>query len=262
MLALVLVALGIATYLPLPSPVLAVRPPWAPYIMSVTLTPARQVGLVATLLACAAVDSLVRTDRRLARSGLAQTVPFWIVPGLLILGAFRTIEDLSGLTWQALAAGGTVLLLGLVAAGQLHTLDSADRWFAPARLGLNAASYALALGAYLLTELLRSRALVAPPLIALVSGALALPLLYSVRTTARHLWGTAALVGLLMGQVAWALSPGVVAPPVASFLLLLVFYGVTGVLQQELWGRLERRVTIEFLVVALVALGLVLRLRA
>jgi hypothetical protein len=188
LLGLVAVGLGIAGYVPLRSPVLAFRPPGTLSIVTVTLAPARQVGLVVVLLGCAAVDGIMRGHRRLAGAGLA---------------------------------------------------------------------YGLAFAACLVLRTLPFHGLLGIALVALLSSALALELLASPRASTARTWGRAALVGLMMGEVAWALSPGVIAPHLASFILLLVFYGLTGILQQHIWGRLRPQVVIEFLVVGGAALALV-----
>ncbi len=260
LLGLVVLGLGISPYVPLPSPVLSIPILGASAVISVTLTPARQVGLVVTLLACAAVDGLVRAHRRLAGAGLARTFPFWVLPAGLTLGAFESFQDLAGARQEVLGLVIVAVLLTLVVTAQLHTLAPEDPWFGAARLVLNALAYALALGSFVLAHTLRARALLATPLVALASTLLALELLRSAQVSERRLWGIAAVVGLMMAEVAWAVNRGVYVPPLAGFLLLLAFYGTTGVLQQHLWGHFSRRTAIEFLIVAAVALTLVFRL--
>lgn len=264
LLALVVVGLGTSTYLPLPSPVITFRLPGTPAIVGLTLTPTRQVGLVLAWLACALVDNIMRGDRRLAGAGLARTFPYWVLPALLILGAFGLglYENLVGLRQQVLGLAVAALALGLVIVAQLCSLDSADRWFWPARLGLNAVASGLAFGLYFYVQRLPWRSLVAIPFVALVSALLALQLVAGVRSSTARTWGTAALVGLMMGELAWALSPGVLPPLAAALLLLLAFYVLTGLLQQHLWGRLNRQVVGEFLAVGALGFILILRLLA
>lgn len=260
LLGLLVVGLGLSDYLPLPSPVLALRPPGGLSGLELSLTPARQVSLVVALLACAVVDGTMRDHSRPASAGLAQTAPFWVLPGLTILVAFALFEGLAGPLLKVLGMAGAALSVILIVTAQLHTLDLRDPWFGLARLGLNTVAYAVAFVIYLLAQTLPSRGAAATPLVAASSALVAAQLLASPRSSARRTWGTAALVGLMMAEVAWALSPGVVTPLVAGFVLLLVFYGLTGVLQQHLWGRLERRVVVEFFVVAALAFALLLKL--
>lgn len=260
LLGLVVVGLGISGYVPLPAPVLAFRPPGALSMLSIILTPARQVSLVVTLLACAVVDGIMQDHKRLAGSGLTGTMPFWVLPALLILAAFSLFEGLVGPLQRVLGLAAAALGVGLVVIAQLHTLDARDPWFGLARLGLNAVAYGLALTTYILVHILPSRGMVAVPLIAAISTLLALELFAGPRPRNRRRWGSAALVGLMMAEGAWVLGPGVVPPLVAGFLLLVVFYALTGILQQHFWGRLRRHVVIEFLAVAAVALAVLLSL--
>ena len=260
LLGLLVVGLGISIYLPLPSPVLILRLPSGLAAIELLLTPARQVSLVVVWLACAVVDSTMRGHERLAGAGLARTAPFWILPGLTILLAFALCEGVAGPLLKVSGMAAAALVVGLLVTAQLHTLDLRDPWFGLARLGLNAFAYTAAFATYLLAQTLPSRGLVATPFVAISSTLMATPLLASPGSTPRRTWGTAALVGLMIAEVAWALSSGVVSPLVAGFVLLLVFYGLTGVLQQQLWGPLERRVVVEFFVVAALALALLLKL--
>lgn len=260
LLGLVVVGLGICDYLPLPSPVIGLRAPGVLSPLNLTLTPARQVSLVVALFACAVVDGAMGDDDRLAGAGLARTAPFWVLPALSILLAFDLYEGLGGPLHRVLGVAGAALVVGLIVTAQLHTLDVRDKWFGLARLGLNAVAYALAFATYLQALNLPARSIAAIPLVGLWSALFAAELLASARASTRRTWGGAALVGLMMAEVCWALSPGVLSPLLASFVLLLVFYGLTGILQQHLWGRLEPRVVVEFLVVAASALVLLLRL--
>lgn len=262
LLGLVVVGLGLSAYVPLPSPVVALRPPGALSPISVTLTPARQVSLVVAFLACVALDGVMRADRRLARAGFARSIPFWVLPTFLIFGAFGIYEGLSGALPQALALVGVAVLLALLVVAQLHTLDPDDRWFQVARLGLNAVSYALALPTFIAAYRLPARGLLAPAVVALASVALALELLETTRASDRRIWASALLVGLVMAEVAWALSTGFLSPLVTGFVLLLVFYAATGAVQQRLWGRLRAQVALEFAVVAVVVLALIVRFGA
>jgi len=262
LLGLVVAGLGLSAYVPLPSPVLAIRPPGALSPISIVLTPARQVSLVVAFLTCVAVDGIVRADERLAGVGFARSIPFWVLPALLVLGAFAVYERLSGTLSQALGLLGTAALLAILVVAQLHTLDPKDRWFEVARLGLNAASYGLALAVFVAAYRLPARHLLAPATVALVSTALALGLLETTRASNRRIWGSALLVGLIMAEVAWALSPGIFPPMHTGLVLLLVLYAATGTVQQQLWGRLRAQVALEFAIVAAAVLALLVRFGA
>jgi len=260
LLGLVVAGLGAASYLPLPSPALALRLPGIPGVVAVTLTPARQVSLVVLVLVAALMDGLVREDPRLASAGLARTAPYWILPAVEVLVAFSRFEALSTPGQQVAGLAATALVLGVTVIAQMQSLEPGDRWFWLARPGLNVLTYALALALFYLAETLPLRTLVAIPLIGFGSIPLAMELLRSSRWTTGRTWGWAALVGLMMAEVAWALAPGVLGPRVASLVLLAAFYCLTGILQQHLWRAVQRRVVLEFAAVAAAAMVVLLRM--
>lgn len=259
LLGLVVVGLGLSAHVPLPSPLLSLRLPGALSPISLTLTPGRQVGLVISLLACISIDSLMRAEPRLPDTGFARTIPYWVLPVFVILTAFCTFEGLTGARAQVLGLAVVAGLLAALMVAQLQTLDLAGRWAHLSRLGLNAAAYGLALATFITAYRLPARALLAPPVVAVASPALALHLLETTRASSRRVWGGAALVGLMMAEVAWALNMGTLSPLATGLVLLLVFYGITGVAQQSFWGRLNRQVAVEFAVVAAAVLALIIR---
>ncbi|MGQ9681636.1 MAG: DUF5656 family protein [Anaerolineae bacterium] len=261
LVGLVVLGAGVSSYLPLPSPVLAFSLPGVPFILCVPLTPARQVSAVVALLISALVDHIMRQEPALKGAGLARTFPFWVLPAAIILWAYPRYDALQG-PWSRLGGlaglGGAV---ALVVAAQMRTLRSQDRLFGVARLGLNALVYGVALACFYQLATLPMRALLLVPLSALVSLLLALQLLESTPISARRLWGNAGLVTLLMAELAWALSPGALPPLHVAVILLVAFYGLTGILQQHYWGRLERKTAFEFGAVAALALALLAIMR-
>jgi hypothetical protein len=66
------------------------------------------------------------------------------------------------------------------------------------------------------------------------------------------------LIGLVMVEVAWAISFWSVVSLVGGALLWLVFYVMTGVSQAYLEGVLDRRVAIEYAVVSILGLAIIL----
>jgi hypothetical protein len=62
-----------------------------------------------------------------------------------------------------------------------------------------------------------------------------------------------------MGEIFWALSYLMLNSLTAGILLLFIFYLITGLARQGLLESLDRRILVEFAVVALIGLGLLLR---
>ncbi len=253
LLALVMLGLSVCSHAPLPTPAFSLRLPDGTLI-AVALTPARLVGLPVAAAAVALVDSLLR-DGPLAGARLTRRAPHWVLPALSIVAAFALYERLGAFWPRLLGAAGATGFCGFVVAVQMRALAE-DPWSGPARLALNGVAYSLALGGFALVMNLPARSLLAAPLTGLAGALPALALLESRTVSPRRVWGGAALVGLMMAEVGWALGLGVLPPVSAAVMLLVVFYGLTGILQQHYAGRLQRRMLAEYAGLAVIALAL------
>jgi hypothetical protein len=90
--------------------------------------------------------------------------------------------------------------------------------------------------------------------IMLVSGMIALALLRRKRELIGKTWSFAIIVGLSLGQITWALNYWRISALTAGLLLLLIFYVLVGLAQQQLVGKLSRRAVWEFGSIAVAAL--------
>ncbi|MDA8187647.1 MAG: hypothetical protein M0T85_05865, partial [Dehalococcoidales bacterium] len=64
------------------------------------------------------------------------------------------------------------------------------------------------------------------------------------------------VIGVILGQVTWALNYWVISGLVGGLFLLVVFYVLSGIAQNHLLGKLSARLAVEFGVVALAGLSL------
>ena len=150
------------------------------------------------------------------------------------------------------------LFLAMVIVGEHLTLDPDDprsRW---ARLGLNLMTYGAALTLYAVIYATRTRGLLSATAVLLASIPLALELLRGTVGQMGRTWLYALVVGLIMGEATWVLNYWVIGTLTGGALLLLTFYLAAGLAQQHLLGRLTRRVLLEFVLTALVGMGLIL----
>ena len=83
----------------------------------------------------------------------------------------------------------------------------------------------------------------------LTTAALTLERLRTVNAPLRRIWLYAALVGLMMGQLTWALNYHTLLGRVGGGVLLLTFYVLVGLVREHLLHGLERHVLVEYLVV-------------
>jgi len=94
----------------------------------------------------------------------------------------------------------------------------------------------------------------------LVGGMIAVALLRQPPARILTSWLLAAVIGLSMGQLTWALNYWRFGTLNAGLLLFLVFYVLTGLSQQHLMGKLSSRTLWEFGAIAVVALVVIFSL--
>jgi hypothetical protein len=210
-------------------------------------------------MACVGAASIVRLHPLSQEGKLPHAFVFSILPGLatflatiLLPRAPDQIYTLGGLTVM-----GILLLLTITA--EYRAVDPSATGYRAARLGLNFIAYLLALILFaLIHESKAPSSLMAVAALA-VSSFLALDLLHGAQQGFRQTSLYALIVGLVMGEIVWALSYSKMNSLTAGIFLLLVFYLITGLARQGLLKLLNRRILIEFAVVALIGLALLLK---
>lgn len=216
-----------------------------------------QQWLVALLLgglAMAGADAVLRIHPALPTRQLSYLATFWMLPGLLVILATQTL---------GLAPNPVAWAIGLVTAGVLLWLTiMAEFWLASpattqkhrwAYVWQQLIGYTIALLFFIIIYRTRSRSALSATGIMLVSGMIALALLRRPKSIGKS-WLFAAIVGLSLGQITWALNYWRIGVLTAGLLLLLIFYVLVGLSQQQLVGKLSRRALWEFGSIAAVAL--------
>lgn len=216
--------------------------------------------LVAAFISTGA-DALIRSHPRFAREGepaARSTVMHWLVPGAaaLVLGAgLERLPD--GPAWW-LGLGGAALALILVLVAEYIVVDPSDPARDAAALTLSALSYGLALLLFAVLHSLGARAAIATTIGGGAAAGLAWRLFALNGAPLRRAALHALLVGLVCAEAIWAVAYWRVRTSSAALLALLPFYLGTGLVQQHLAGRLDRRLWIEYALVGLAMLGLIL----
>lgn len=257
LISLVLLGLVLVSFIELPLATLSWVALGSP--LSVTLSGSSlMVGLLVALT-CAGVEGIVRAHPNIEAARVRYTFTFWPLPALVTLAGAALLPRLfpHRLLWLGgLAVMG--LFLAMVIVGEHLTLDPDDprsRW---ARLGLNLMTYGAALALYAVIYATRTRSLLSATAVLLASIPLALELLRGTVGQMGRTWLYALVVGLIMGEATWVLNYWVIGTLTGGALLLLTFYLAAGLAQQHLLGRLTRRVLLEFVLTALVGMGLIL----
>ncbi|MBM4464532.1 MAG: hypothetical protein FJ014_03010 [Chloroflexi bacterium] len=221
-----------------------------------------QNWLVAALLAgmaCSGTASIVRLHPLSREGKLPPTFVSCILPGLATLVAAIILPRAPDriYTLGGLAVMG--ILLPLLIAAEYYTIDPAATGSRTTRLGLNFIAYLLALALFALVHESKAPHLLIVAAALAGSSLLALDVLHGAQQSFRRTGLYALIVGLVMGEIVWALGYSQVNSLTAGILLLLIFYLITGLARQGLLKLLDRRILIEFAVVALIGLALLLR---
>jgi len=149
-------------------------------------------------------------------------------------------------------------LLGFAYFSLYATVERGQAGFRRARFVLDALAYGSALILFLFVYQTRTRSLLSGTLVAMTAILLAVEILRSTTDRPRTMLTYGVIVGLVLGQVTWALNYwSSLNGLTGGLLLLLIFYLLVGIAQQGLQDRLNSRVMFEFVIFALVALLLI-----
>jgi hypothetical protein len=129
-----------------------------------------------------------------------------------------------------------------------------------ARSSLDLIAYLLALIFFTVIYRTRLRSLVTATQMTAVASLLALSVLRHERQRISQVLLYSGLVGLILGETTWALNYWRANALTVGVLLMLLFYVFVGLIQQHVRQRLNRRVVIEFLGVAVLGIGIVIAL--
>ncbi len=227
--------------------------------LSINLTQTALMAILLVGITCAGTDAIVRSHPAIQFVETRYSFVTWTLPALTVLLATVLVPQLPTRLYQIGGLVVTGLILILVISAEYYTVDRHDSQYLTARLGLNAWAYLVALILFVLIYSAKSRSLVSATAVTLVGTLLALELL---RGAGRGFGRTAlyaAIAGLCTGEIIWAMNYWRISGVTGGLILLLGFYVATGVVNQQLQGRINRRVLIEYGAVALIGLLILLR---
>jgi hypothetical protein len=181
----------------------------------------------------------------------------WILPGMIVWAAGLAIvfwqpDDI--LLGRGLPLLGA-LLVGLAVFAQDREIARSSDLSEPAALPrqlLSLLMYLTALGLFTLIYQIKERDVISATSTAVVAGLLSLALLRGTGARRSRSILYAALVGLSLGEVTWALNYWVVKELVGGAVLLLFYYVMVGLIEIVLRGELSRRVLTEYVAVGIV----------
>ena len=249
--------LGASILLKLPTAVFTFRALGSP--ISIPFSQRIIAAAFMAVLAAAGTESIVSVHPYFAadRRGRAQTWAFWALPSAITIISVLLLPLVPGRQVSVLALLVSGGLLALSFFGLYATVEPGQPGFRRSRFMLDALAYGSALLLFLLVYQTRTRSLLSGTLIAATAMLLAVELLRSTTTNVKLVLSYGAIVGIILGEVTWALNYWLLPDLTGGLLLLLIFYLLTGMAQQGIQGRLNRRVLIEFGIFAAVAVVLI-----
>jgi hypothetical protein len=219
------------------------------------------IALLLAALTSAGVDSIARTHPRIHLGNVRYLFILWILPSLIVV----TATILLSLTEVRVYGLVGVLIVGAllvsVVIGEYFTIDMEDPHYNAARLGVNLAVYFVGLVLFATIYSWKVRSFYSAPLVGIAAGLLALELLRGSESDFGRTWLYGAFVGLAIGEIVWALNYWNLDGFTGGAFLLIFFYGLTGLAQQHLWGRLTKIVFVEFAMIFVGAIALLFWLR-
>ncbi|MEX0785682.1 MAG: hypothetical protein WD939_03500 [Dehalococcoidia bacterium] len=216
--------------------------------------------LVVVALVGLGTDGILRNHPRGQLRGFADTSPFLFVPVLLALATGLFLEEVDAVhgyrTIPAVIGAG--LLLSAALYGEYVSVVSHGPSFALGRLLLNILTYVAAFLFFAVIYAYDVALLPSAFAAGLFSLLLAVEVFREAEADAYRALIFAAVIGLVVAEVRWALYFIPLEDFLASILLLVIFYQATGLIQHHLTGHLNRTIAAEFTLVTGVGLGIVI----
>jgi hypothetical protein len=157
---------------------------------------------------------------------------------------------------------GSLLLTGLIIGLLVHltyqVYSLGHRSYATLRALLNIIDYLLGFALFGFVLSAQERSLVTGPAILLLSGLLSLDLLSASGAKINRVLLFSGITAFLIGESTWILSYWPISPWAAATVLTLELYVGAGISYQYLLDKLNRRMLMEYAVLALLVFGLIL----
>jgi hypothetical protein len=228
--------------------------------MTITISDATLMALFVAALAASGAASVISIHPVVQETGgflYRRFWPYWALPTALSILSVLLIPQAPTRIFQVavLGLGGFSVAFSLFSL--YITVDPGTIGFRRSRLLLNVLAYAAALVLFLLVYQTRTRSLLSGTLVAGTAALLAAELLRTTAPRTELVLSYAAIVGLILGEVTWALNYWPLPGLTGGLLLLLIFYLTVGLAQQGLQERLNTRVLLEFALFGVLALILI-----
>jgi hypothetical protein len=214
--------------------------------LGIDLSATTLMVLVMAGMAATAVESLLRSHSLARQNEFGRTYHFWIVPGLLVVGMTAWLAAFEDIGLWTLGLMASAIIVPLSLAAEYAAVDPDQRGSAYAGWAETLLVYLAALILFTRIYDLGARALLSGTAVLIVAALLVTRLLWYTTSRPVLAAGYGLFVGLIVGLISWGLNYMPLSTAAAGLLLLVLFYALSGLVQQYLTGRLDRRVIIEY----------------
>ena len=253
---MILVGIVLLLVLEIPSRTFEFAPLGTPLTFRITGTWIASLLLIG--MSCAGTEAIMRTHPSVRRRIARYTFPTWILPALTTLALTLFLPQSPNLFYWLLGLilGGAVLAWLILI--QYRLLGNEVESASLAKMVRGLVAYLLALVFFASIYRTRLRSLVTATSIAVVASLISLSILDSRERALGQTAPYAAMIGLIMGEMTWALNYWRANVLSVGVLLMLLFYALVGIAREQMRGTLDRRVAVEFLIVVSAGIGIVI----
>jgi Protein of unknown function (DUF5656) len=213
--------------------------------------------LAIVALVALGTDGILRSHPHAGIRGITDTAPFLFVPVLLALAAGLFLEEVVTGYWAVPAVAAASVLMATAVYAEYSSAVSESETYPIARFLLNLLTYLAAFAFYSVVYDFDIDLLAGSFAIGLFSFLLAIEIFREAEADVYRALMFAAVIGLVVAEMRWALYFIPLEGFLAAILLLLVFYLTTGLIQHLLTGDLNRSVMFEFALVTALGIAVV-----
>lgn len=197
--------------------------------------------LLATAAVALGVDRVVRLHPQWRFHGPVATVPFLFLPSLLALISVLALGESHSPAVVVSIGVLVVLLVAVTMMGEYLTVDPAAESYEIARFLLLFSIYVTALLSFVVTFIIDLPLALHVIIVFAVTLLLTADMLREIERDSTALWIQAGATALVMAECRWVVYFLSLSDVFAGVFILLVYYPMTGLVQEYAAGRADRR---------------------
>jgi hypothetical protein len=213
--------------------------------------------VVQVAVAVVGTDRIVRLHPQSRFHGATATVLYLFVPGLFALGAGLALHELEGAVWRFLLWAVFSFLFLVTVRMEYLTVDPEAQTYELARFLLLFAIYLTALLLFIVVFTVDLPVLLGMVLVGATTFLLTVDILRELESDGSTLWIQSGAVAVVLAECRAALYFLSLADVLAGAFMLITFYVTTGLVQNQMSGRLDRGTWMVYTAVAAVGFLLV-----